>query len=219
MTSSIDADHVVLDDEGHLEVELGELGLAVRAQVLVAKAARDLEVAFEAADHEQLLEELRRLRQRVPRAAREPAGDEEVARALGRGAREHRRLDLEEVALVEHAADERDELVAQRERVRHRGAAQVERAVAQPDELVHGGLLVDREGRRLGLREHLDPADVDLDLSGRQLGVDVLRAAAHDGAARAQHVLRAQLMRDRVRLAGARGERRAGGGPSDRAGR
>ena len=36
-------------DEAHLEVELGELGLAVAAQVLVAEAARDLEVAVHAA--------------------------------------------------------------------------------------------------------------------------------------------------------------------------
>ena len=35
-------------DEAHLQVELGELGLAVGAQVLVAEAAHDLEVAVEA---------------------------------------------------------------------------------------------------------------------------------------------------------------------------
>ena len=35
-------------DERHLDVELGELGLAVGAQVLVAEAARDLVVALEA---------------------------------------------------------------------------------------------------------------------------------------------------------------------------
>ena len=39
--------------------------LAVGAQVLVAKAARDLVVAVDAGDHEDLLEDLRRLRQRV----------------------------------------------------------------------------------------------------------------------------------------------------------
>ena len=54
-------------DEGHLEVELRELGLAVGAQVLVAEAAGDLEVALEARDHQELLEQLRRLRQRVER--------------------------------------------------------------------------------------------------------------------------------------------------------
>jgi nitrate reductase NapAB chaperone NapD len=45
-------------------VDLGELGLAVGAQVLVAEALGDLVVAVEARHHQQLLEELRRLRQR-----------------------------------------------------------------------------------------------------------------------------------------------------------
>ena len=68
-----DLDDVVLLDEGHLEVELGELGLAVGAQVLVAEAAGDLVVALEAAHHQQLLVELRRLRQRVPGAGLDAA--------------------------------------------------------------------------------------------------------------------------------------------------
>ena len=75
---------VVLVDEAHLEVELGELGLAVAAQVLVAEAAGDLEVAVDAGDHQQLLELLRALRQGVDRARLETARDDEVAGALGR---------------------------------------------------------------------------------------------------------------------------------------
>ena len=73
---------VVLVDEAHLEVELRELGLAVAAQVLVAVAAGDLEVAVDAGDHQQLLELLRALRQRVDAARLEPRRDDEVARAL-----------------------------------------------------------------------------------------------------------------------------------------
>ena len=38
-------EHLVLCDEAHLEIDLGVLGLAVGAQVLVAHAARELEVA------------------------------------------------------------------------------------------------------------------------------------------------------------------------------
>ena len=55
-------------DEGHLDVDLGELGLAVGPQVLVAEAAGELVVALEAGDHQQLLEQLRRLRQGVEAA-------------------------------------------------------------------------------------------------------------------------------------------------------
>ena len=78
---------VLLLHERHLQVELRELGLAVGAEVLVAEAAGDLEVALVPADHQQLLEELRRLRQRVPRArlsrlgtrkSRAPSGVERV---------------------------------------------------------------------------------------------------------------------------------------------
>ena len=60
---------VLLRREGHLEVDLRELELAVGAQVLVAKAAGDLEVLLEARHHQDLLEELGRLRQRVELAA------------------------------------------------------------------------------------------------------------------------------------------------------
>ena len=59
-------EHVLLGDEAHLDVELVELaGRAVGAGVLVAKARRDLEIAVEARHHDELLELLRRLRQRI----------------------------------------------------------------------------------------------------------------------------------------------------------
>ena len=78
----VELDHVVAVDEGHLDVELGELRLAVGPGRLVAEAAGDLVIALEAGDHQQLLEQLRRLRQRVEGALLQAAGDEEVAGAL-----------------------------------------------------------------------------------------------------------------------------------------
>ena len=53
--------HVLAGRERELEVELTKLELAVGAEILVPPAGRDLVVAVEPADHEQLLEELRRL--------------------------------------------------------------------------------------------------------------------------------------------------------------
>jgi hypothetical protein len=52
--------HVLLVDEAHLEIQLRELRLPVATAVLVSKAARDLVVAVEATDHEQLLRALGR---------------------------------------------------------------------------------------------------------------------------------------------------------------
>ena len=67
-------------DERRLDVELGELELAVGPQVLVAQAAGDLEVAVDARHHQQLLGDLRALGQHVevavvqPRRARRTPG-------------------------------------------------------------------------------------------------------------------------------------------------
>ena len=92
----VQVDHVVRVDEGHLDVQLREIRLPVGAQILVPEAARDLKIPLEAADHEKLLEELGRLRQRVEGAPLEAARDQEVAGALGRRAGQDRRLDLDE---------------------------------------------------------------------------------------------------------------------------
>ena len=77
-------EHVVLGDEAHLEVELVEFaGTAVGAGILVAEAGGDLEIAVEPRDHQQLLEHLRRLRERVEFARMNPARHQIVARAFG----------------------------------------------------------------------------------------------------------------------------------------
>jgi len=57
---------VLLGHETHFQIELVKFARgAVGARILIAKAWRDLEVAVEAGDHNQLLELLRRLRQCV----------------------------------------------------------------------------------------------------------------------------------------------------------
>ena len=193
------AEDVLLLDEAHLEVELGELGLAVGAQVLVAEAAGDLVVALVAAHHQQLLEQLRRLRQRVERARAQPRGHEEVARALGRRLREDRRLDLEEVVRVQVVAHRPVDDVARDHRVAHVLPAQVEHPVAQPDHLVDRAVLVDRERRRQRVRQVLGVRDRDLDLAGLEVRVDVALLAADDLAGRGQHVLGPQLLGERER--------------------
>ena len=73
--------------EAHLEIDLRELKLAIGAEILVAETAGDLEVAVEARDHEDLLEDLGRLRQCVELAWMDAAWYQEIARAFGGGLR------------------------------------------------------------------------------------------------------------------------------------
>jgi hypothetical protein len=146
-----------LVDEAHLEVELRELRLAVAAQVLVAVAAGDLEVAVDAGDHQQLLELLRALRQRVDAARLEPRRDDEVARALGRALDERRRLDLDEAARVVASRIAWTRRLRRSRASLHRLAADVEIPVLQTQALVDRLVrLVDVEGRRLRLGQDVD---------------------------------------------------------------
>ena len=137
MTSSISVEDVLHRHERHLDVHLGELRLAVGAQVLVAEAAGDLVVALDAGDHEHLLEQLRATaaaRRSRPcdmrlgtRKSRAPSGVDFVR--IGR-------LDLEEPAGLERLAEALRERVAQHEVGEHLGAADVDVAVLQARELV-----------------------------------------------------------------------------------
>ena len=68
--------------ERHLHVELGELRLAVGAQVFIPEAAGDLEIALVAGHHQQLLELLRRLGQGVELPRMHAAGHHVIARAF-----------------------------------------------------------------------------------------------------------------------------------------
>ena len=99
--------------ERHLEVDLRELELAIGALILVAEAARELHVAVHARDHQDLLEDLRRLRQREELAGMHAARHEEVARAFGRRLGENRRFDLPEALLVEVVPQRQRDRVAQ----------------------------------------------------------------------------------------------------------
>ena len=188
-----DAHDVLLRDERRLDVDLRELRLPVGAQVLVAEAARDLEVAVEARDHQQLLVELRRLRQRVELARMHAARHQIVARAFRRRLRENRRLDLEETRVAEvRAASPASDEWRRTMLSLQLGAPQVEIAMAQPQLLrrraarrVPRATGIDGRLRRADHRSDVPP---NLDVARRQLGVAHRRRDAprrpfdqHDG--------------------------------------
>ena len=185
--------HVFLLDEGHLHVQLGELRLAVGAQVLVAEAAGDLEVALEARDHEKLLELLRRLRQGVESARMHAAGHDVVPRPLRRAFDEDRRFDLHEVTSEEVCADELHHTAAQQDIALHAGAAQVQVAIPQPQRLGNLGLFVDVKRRCVRGVEDLYPPGGDLDLACGQAGVLQARRPLPHRAFYLQHILAARL--------------------------
>ena len=110
-------------DEGHLDIDLRKLRLAVGAEVLVPETAHDLKVALHTRDHQELLEDLRRLRKRVERALVHATRHEIVARPLGRRLRQKRRLDLVEALAGQIFAGGKAKLAAFFEIAPHRSAS------------------------------------------------------------------------------------------------
>ena len=160
-------------DERHLDVDLRELHLTVAAEILVAKAPGDLEIFFDARNHEDLLELLGRLRERVELARPDARRHEVFARALGRALEQRRRLDLNEALRVEVVAHGLGRAVALEEILAHLRPAQVEVTVSQAQVLgdfVAAGV-VEREWRRVGNVVDGEFACADLDGTGGQAGV------------------------------------------------
>ena len=186
--------------EAHLQIDLGELGLAVGAQVFVAEAAHDLEVLVEAGDHQDLLEDLRRLRQRVELARMHAAGHQVVARAFGRGARHERRLDLVEALRVQIVANGDRHLVAQLDVALHLRTPQVDVAILQAHLFVGQHGVGGREGQRLAVVQHAQLVGDDFDLAGRNVLVDGVRVAQLDVADDRDHKLGAHRGRPVVQL-------------------
>ena len=197
------AHHILALDEAHLEVDLRELGLAVGARVFVAHALADLHVAVAARDHQDLLEELRALRKRVPLARVQARRHDEVARALGRRLDEERRLDLEEAVLAEVVAGELGDARTRVQDLLHARAAEVDVAVLEARLLADLVRLavVGKDRRRLRRVEELELLGDEFDLAGREVRVRAARADA-DLAGHGDHILAAQRARQADEVGG-----------------
>ncbi len=192
---------LVLREERGLDVELSELRLAVGAQILVAETAHDLVVTIEARDHQQLLEDLRRLGQREELAGMGAARHEVIPRSLGSCLREHRRLEVDEAVRVEVGAHRAGDRKAQPQPLRHNLAPQVEIAIAQAHFLAH--LLVELERQGLRAVQQLELTRHELHASRCEVGVHGARRSLAHPSRHADHELVAQPLgfrEDRGRL-------------------
>jgi hypothetical protein len=116
---------------------LRKLGLTVGTKVLVSKAAHNLEIAIIPADHKQLFEDLRRLRERVKVSRLNPAGHKIISSAFRRRPRHERSFDLKEALFVERLPDSKSNLRAHDDVALHARAPQVHIAIFQPRVFLH----------------------------------------------------------------------------------
>ena len=160
-----EVDDVFLADEGCLDVDLRELGLAVGAKVFIAEAAGDLEIFFQSGDHEELFVLLWRLGEGEEFTGREAGGNEEIARTFGRGVGKDGRFDFDETLGIEVVAGGGGDFVALADVFVHARAAEVEVAIFHPQILV-GEFLVELEGQDIGFVDDGKSGRDDFDFSG-----------------------------------------------------
>ena len=183
---------LLLVGEAHFDVDLREFRLTVGAEVFVAEAARDLEIAVEPGDHAELLELLRRLRQRVELAVVQTRRNEIVARAFGGRLGEDGRFHFKEALRGQLVADGHGGTAAQREVAGHARAAQVEIAPLEAKVFARFHAVLNLEGRGLGRVQQLPFADHDFHFPGLEVGVDHALGAGAYLALHGKHVFRTQ---------------------------
>ncbi len=186
-------EHILLFDERHLTVDLGEFRLTVGAEVFIAETADNLEVAVHAGHHQELFVLLRGLRQGVELAWVHAGRNDEVAGSFGRGLDKERRLYFEEIEVAEIVADQHRHAVAQFQVAAHRIATDIKVTILHAKVIAAVRLVFNSEGRCLGGVEDVEFLDVDLDFAGSDLGV--LGGAFDDGAFDLEDVFASQTAR------------------------
>ena len=141
-----------------------------------------MEVAIKARHHQQLLEHLRRLRQRVKLAVVNSGRNQKVAGTFGARSSQNRGLKFCK-ALVDHASAEAGNDFASKNNVRMKlFASQIQKAVAKTDffRIFRVSEYRQRQVRRLG--KQFDRGGTHFDFAGWQVFVERLGTARGDSA-------------------------------------
>ena len=172
---------VFLFDEAHFAVHLGELRLAVGAQVFISEALDDLIVLVKTTDHQELLEGLGALGKGVELSGVHPTWYDKVTCALWRRFNENRRFYVDEVDAVEVFPGLYVDSMAEEQVPLDRASAQIQIAVLHAQVIPSIGVVFDGEGRGVGCIENGQVLNLNLDLTGRDLHVLGLALAYQAG--------------------------------------
>ena len=163
--------NVFLFDERHFAVYLRKFGLTVGTQIFVAETFHNLEIAVESADHQQLFQCLRTLRQSVELPLIHAARHHKIARAFGRGVDQNGRFYLQKSLFVEIAAHLESHFVAQFEIFAHARTPQVEVTIFHAQVVAAVGFVFDGERRRGSLVQHVQFGNDDFDIARGHIGI------------------------------------------------
>ena len=108
-----DVANFLLRQERCFNINLRKFRLTVCTKVFITEALHNLVVTVKAGHHQQLFEQLRRLRQGVEMAVMDTARNQVVASAFRSAACQHRGFNINETLFVQVIANSQSNLVAQ----------------------------------------------------------------------------------------------------------
>jgi len=186
-----DIHHILFRHETGLDIDLGELRLAVGAQVLVAETTRNLVIAVKPRDHQQLLEQLGGLGQGKKLSRVRAAGHQVVAGTLRCRPGQYGGFHIEKPLAFQKAPHGRCDFRALYQVALHLGTAQVHVAVAQAHLLADRGMVIELKRRCVGAVEQFQLLTQHLDRPRAHGGIDGRLAARAHPSADAHRVLAA----------------------------
>ena len=130
-----DVANLLFLDKGKLDIDLRKLGLTIGSQVFIAETLDDLVVTIKPGNHEHLLEQLWRLRQRVKMPVVQSRRHQELTRTFRSRLVEKRRFNVDETVVVEKTPHRHGNLITQTHVALHLRASKVEHAVLEPHTL------------------------------------------------------------------------------------
>ena len=164
--------NVLFSQKGGFNIDLCELGLAVGTQVFITETFGELVIAVIAGNHQQLLEQLRALRQGKKVSIMNTAGHQVVTCTFRSGLAEHRRFNVDEAMGIKVLSHFHGDAVTQHQVVLHVGTAQVQYAVRQTCRLTQT-LVIELKRRRHRrveygqlMAQHLDLATLETLVDG-----------------------------------------------------
>ena len=145
--SFIHINNIVHIHERKLHVDLGELRLTVRAEVLIPETTGDLDIAVITGTHQKLFVQLGRLGQSVETSGMDSGGHQIISRAFRSALAQHGRLDLQESFVREEFSGKHCHFALQHDISLKIRPSQIQITVFQTDLVFCLAVLLNGEGR------------------------------------------------------------------------
>ena len=158
-------------EEAGLDVDLSKFRLTVGTQVFVAEALGNLVVTVKTSNHQQLFEQLRRLRQGKEASCVGTARHQIVTRTFWCCTREDWCFNVQKTIFVQEAANTGGHARAQTQFFGHFRATQVNEAIAQTRFFTDVRVFVERERRRFSFVQNFQLITQHFDCTRSHVGI------------------------------------------------